>query len=258
MLIFNIPTYYYPEIFKEYHRVLKSGGYLEIVECDFRLEPAGPVSQRINTMLRTACIEHHVDLDHATEMDRELRTIGFRRVNMETLRIPVGAWADVTGEMVVRELIGQIFANLEECFLRLGLLEDPSDALDAIDDDPDEDAYTQDDTMPFSPYTTYAGMTPYGSVVGSPTTSEALTHGPFNVDVPSTAYRSVNTPRQARLSEYGMNRRRPSMGSCIRHRVTWDIEAQATGMKDLLERFAREASDRQVYITMHIYTAEKA
>ncbi|RKP09798.1 hypothetical protein THASP1DRAFT_7891, partial [Thamnocephalis sphaerospora] len=99
MLVFNIPTARYTELFMGYHRLLKSGGCLELVESDLQLQPAGPVSARLNAMLRLACRARGVDLDYATELDRSLRAAGFRHVSREVLRVPVGAWAGVTGEM---------------------------------------------------------------------------------------------------------------------------------------------------------------
>ncbi|KAI8055955.1 S-adenosyl-L-methionine-dependent methyltransferase, partial [Syncephalis plumigaleata] len=90
MLVFNIPTASYPNLFTEYARLLKPGGFLELMECDMQLQPVGPVGARLNAMLRMVCNARGINLDHAASLDEPLTSAGLHRVGREVLHIPWG------------------------------------------------------------------------------------------------------------------------------------------------------------------------
>ncbi|RKP24251.1 hypothetical protein SYNPS1DRAFT_29985 [Syncephalis pseudoplumigaleata] len=262
MLVFNIPTASYPSVFAEYHRLLRPGGFLELMECDMQLQPAGPVGARLNAMLRMVCKSRGIDLDHAASLDQHLAAAGLQRVGREVLHIPVGAWAGVTGELVTRVLLRQIFANFEDAFLRLGLLEDEIECLSGNNDDglpsmvyPHEMGTGTDAGWTVSDRMMALSSSSPSMCPASPTDMPAATGWPTVSLLPvseESSFASVSS--DVPLSHHHHHHHH---GATTPRRIRWDAESRAANLADLLARFTKEVDDRQTHLHMHVFVAQK-
>jgi hypothetical protein len=261
MLVFNIPTASYPNLFAEYARLLKSGGFLELMECDMQLQPVGPFGARLNAMLRMVCSSRGIDLDHAASLDEHLASAGLHRVGREVLHIPVGAWAGVTGEIVARVLLGQIFSNFESSFLRFGLLENLPEPI-GTDTSATAATAASAASLQSDPLSAYQSLS-YD--MSASTESWAM----LDMTTPSTtcstsstadiyAANGLSTMSLLPVSEeFSFNSASSDPSQPAPRCIRWDTESRAANLADLLARFSKEVDDRQTHLHMHVFVAQK-
>ncbi|KAI8059939.1 S-adenosyl-L-methionine-dependent methyltransferase [Gilbertella persicaria] len=82
----------WPSLLEEMFRVLKPGGYIELLEAEIWYHNPGPVQQAFQTFFRDQCKELELDLDFAESLSTLLEEKGFESIEKRVLDIPVGEW----------------------------------------------------------------------------------------------------------------------------------------------------------------------
>ncbi|KAI9597292.1 hypothetical protein BDF19DRAFT_489789 [Syncephalis fuscata] len=225
------------------------------MECDMQLQPAGPVGTRLNAMLQMVCNSRGINLDHAASLDQSITSAGLHCIGREVLHVPVGAWAGVTGEIVARVLLGQIFSNFEDSFLRLGLLEDSSKLFST-----DATFNTNNNKSDFIS-TTYKDSSDFGLSTESwamPDMMTAATPGTCptsSTDICATGLSGMTLHTVS--EESSLTSANSESSSHMPQRIRWDAESRAANLADLLARFTKEVDDRQTHLLMHVFVAQK-
>jgi SAM-dependent methyltransferase len=124
LLVGGIPRAGWSNTLLEYHRMLRPGGFLELIEPDMLVRNPGPVGlQLVNRIPQFLQEAHGVDPSIFSDtMTRMLRTSGFNPVNMVPLELPIGKWGGVTGEMQLRNYLG-IVRIFKAPMIRAGIFE---------------------------------------------------------------------------------------------------------------------------------------
>ncbi|ORX54392.1 S-adenosyl-L-methionine-dependent methyltransferase [Hesseltinella vesiculosa] len=76
----------------EMYRVLKPGGYVELVEEDFWDHNAGPMQQAFGKFVEEQCQENGIDYNITEALASLLTDAGFTDLEKKTLDIPLGEW----------------------------------------------------------------------------------------------------------------------------------------------------------------------
>ncbi|KAI8085091.1 S-adenosyl-L-methionine-dependent methyltransferase [Halteromyces radiatus] len=79
-------------LLKEMYRVLKPGGYIELIENDFWRHNPGPVQQAFDAFIQEQCKVTGVDFQLTDSLDTLVNETGFDQVDKKTMDIPLGEW----------------------------------------------------------------------------------------------------------------------------------------------------------------------
>ncbi|KAI8137619.1 S-adenosyl-L-methionine-dependent methyltransferase [Fennellomyces sp. T-0311] len=101
-------------LFQEMYRVLKPGGYLELVEPDPCHHNQGPVLQAFETFTRTQWEELGLDYEFVNATKGQFEQVGFELVEQRQLDIPIGEWPE---EPELKQF-GFINKETQKAFLR--------------------------------------------------------------------------------------------------------------------------------------------
>ncbi|KAF7726204.1 hypothetical protein EC973_009002 [Apophysomyces ossiformis] len=82
----------WPKVLQEMFRVLKPGGYIELVESDLWHHNAGPVQQAFDAFLQEQCKELCLDFTFTETLSQKIEEVGFSKLDHRSLDIPVGEW----------------------------------------------------------------------------------------------------------------------------------------------------------------------
>ncbi|KAI8081991.1 S-adenosyl-L-methionine-dependent methyltransferase [Gilbertella persicaria] len=85
-------------LFQEQLRVLKPGGYIELVEYDFRIRDPGPVLALVNEWYKVASNSVGVNPKQAKHLKELIASAGFVDIEQKTVSIPIGEWPDTEVE----------------------------------------------------------------------------------------------------------------------------------------------------------------
>lgn len=80
------------KLLEEMFRVLKPGGYVELLEVEVCHHNPGPVQQAFQTFFKDQCKELQLDLNFAETMMSALQELGFIEIEKRVLDIPIGEW----------------------------------------------------------------------------------------------------------------------------------------------------------------------
>ncbi|EPB89357.1 hypothetical protein HMPREF1544_03866 [Mucor circinelloides 1006PhL] len=83
----------WPKVLHEMFRVLKPGGYIELIEADMWHHNPGPVQIAFQTFYKDQCKLLDLDLEIADSLDAIIVEKGFELVEKRALDIPIGEWA---------------------------------------------------------------------------------------------------------------------------------------------------------------------
>lgn len=118
----------------EFHRVLKPGGALQLVEIDFRYPtPEGPAMKQYEELQRSARKTTGVPLDAASQLGTWATEAGFVNVVAEMKYVPASRkW----GEMGQRGIDAHMGAlrNLTQGYLKAGFIQSEKEYLALLDD----------------------------------------------------------------------------------------------------------------------------
>ncbi|CAO0798455.1 unnamed protein product [Mucor circinelloides] len=93
-----IPHERWPFLFKELMRVMKPGGYIELVEYNFDIRDPGPVLALVNEWYKIASTSVGVDPREAKQLESKLVGAGFQQVEKKVVSIPIGEWPTEKGK----------------------------------------------------------------------------------------------------------------------------------------------------------------
>ncbi|KAI8343066.1 S-adenosyl-L-methionine-dependent methyltransferase [Chlamydoabsidia padenii] len=89
-----IPSDHWGKLLNEFHRILKVGGMIQLVEQDIVFKNPGPVLAMINEWYRIAADGLGVQTDYNQVMEQKLLSAGFDQVNVMVYDIPIGEWSN--------------------------------------------------------------------------------------------------------------------------------------------------------------------
>ena len=122
-LVSGIPVRQWPTVVPDLVRVTRPGGWVELVEAATLMDPEGPASARLMTLIRRLASTKGLDsVGHVIEhLGRYLTDAGCVDVQVRTMRMPVGEWGGPVGSW--RASIGRaVFLRLAPVFeARFGL-----------------------------------------------------------------------------------------------------------------------------------------
>ncbi|RKP14476.1 S-adenosyl-L-methionine-dependent methyltransferase [Piptocephalis cylindrospora] len=104
-LTLSLPVKDWIQLLHEYRRILRKGGWVEIVETDWRLLRTGPYGDRINEWVRAAARYRHIDVRRCRAIPEMLDDLGFTDSQRTTISLPMGTWGQRIGEMAMDNLI---------------------------------------------------------------------------------------------------------------------------------------------------------
>lgn len=87
----------WPKVLHEMFRVLKPGGYVELIEADMWHHNPGPVQIAFQNFYKEQCQLLDLDLEIADSLDATIVENGFELVEKRALDIPIGEWATEPG-----------------------------------------------------------------------------------------------------------------------------------------------------------------
>ncbi|KAI8388905.1 S-adenosyl-L-methionine-dependent methyltransferase [Radiomyces spectabilis] len=88
----DIPKEKWRFILTEMHRVLRSGGEIELLEPDLWHHNPGPVQQAFDKFFQDLCIEMSINFTFTESLQQDIQEVGFQNVQQHSLDIPIGEW----------------------------------------------------------------------------------------------------------------------------------------------------------------------
>ncbi|KAI9311543.1 S-adenosyl-L-methionine-dependent methyltransferase, partial [Dichotomocladium elegans] len=79
-------------VLDEMARVLKPGGYIELVEADLWHHNPGPVQQAFDAFMQEQCQEYGLDFCFTESLGQAITSAGFDELDHQALDIPIGEW----------------------------------------------------------------------------------------------------------------------------------------------------------------------
>ncbi|RUS15741.1 hypothetical protein BC937DRAFT_92054 [Endogone sp. FLAS-F59071] len=95
----------WPLIFAEYHRILRKGGYLEILECDMETKRMGPATTEINTKFRESLRKRDIDVEIAINCSDIALAAGFSEPDHSFVSVPLGQWGGYVGRLMEEDVL---------------------------------------------------------------------------------------------------------------------------------------------------------
>ncbi|KAI8885362.1 S-adenosyl-L-methionine-dependent methyltransferase [Backusella circina FSU 941] len=123
-----MPHESWPQLLKEFKRITKPGGYVELVEYDFEVKNPGPVLALVNEWYKIASSSIGVDSAEPRVLEDLLTLAGFEQVTSKTISIPVGEWPEDQAEkekgFLYKQVIQALFKSMKPWWIvELGVSE---------------------------------------------------------------------------------------------------------------------------------------
>ncbi|CAO0798454.1 unnamed protein product [Mucor circinelloides] len=127
-----IPHERWPFLFKELMRVMKPGGYIELVEYNFDIRDPGPVLALVNEWYKIASTSVGVDPREAKQLESKLVGAGFQQVEKKVVSIPIGEWPTEKDQrekgFLYKQVIKALFKSMRPWWIsELGVTEQEYD-----------------------------------------------------------------------------------------------------------------------------------
>ena len=105
-LVSGLPLASWSDVVRDLARVTRPGGWVELVEVPWRLERAGPASQRIMDLARLLLASLELDTTDVVyrSLDGYLREAGLTNVERHEVTKPIGRWGGAVGSLMVTNL----------------------------------------------------------------------------------------------------------------------------------------------------------
>ncbi|KAK4518436.1 uncharacterized protein ATC70_008654 [Mucor velutinosus] len=143
-----IPHERWPFLFKELMRVMKPGGYIELVEYNFDIRDPGPVLALVNEWYKIASTSVGVDPEEAKQLESKLISAGFQQVEKKVVSIPIGEWPAEKDQQekgfLYKQVIKALFKSMRPWWIsELGVTEQEYDkvVIAAMDEFEDQQCY---------------------------------------------------------------------------------------------------------------------
>lgn len=119
LLMGTIPATSWPFVIGELARVVRPGGWVELVESgNVSFQPQGPASSRLTEGILKISAMRGVDLRIISSLDRLMEQARLINIQTKTVAIPLGNWNGKAGVLLSREI--QTFAqSFRDPFIRL-------------------------------------------------------------------------------------------------------------------------------------------
>jgi SAM-dependent methyltransferase len=101
LLVAGVPPRAWPGVVRELMTVTRPGGWIELVETDFRTEPAGPATMRLYELICQLAARSGLDGEGqvARGLARFLREAGTESIEEGIIATPLGEWAGRVGSL---------------------------------------------------------------------------------------------------------------------------------------------------------------
>jgi hypothetical protein len=117
----GIPTEQWPSVLEDFYRVLRPGGYLEILETNTRIYNAGPISKRIYEMVHGMGRARGIDMLALDKLTPLIKKAGFVKVDLNSKHmLSMGSWAGEVGGGFLKLNMG-VIRSMYPYAERLGL-----------------------------------------------------------------------------------------------------------------------------------------
>jgi SAM-dependent methyltransferase len=105
LLVPAIPLQSWAALVAELVRVTRPGGWVELVEADWGIEPAGPASERLVELAGRLARSHGLDAGATIfrSLDRCLADAGLVDVQRQAMDIPLGDWGGRAGSLMASD-----------------------------------------------------------------------------------------------------------------------------------------------------------
>lgn len=119
LLVGAIPTTSWPFVIGELARVVRPGGWIELVESGgVSFEPQGPASSQLTEGILRISAMRGVDLRIISKLNRMMEQAGLLNIYKQSVPIPLGNWDGNAGLVMGNEL-QRIMQSYREPFIRL-------------------------------------------------------------------------------------------------------------------------------------------
>nr|CAG8438522.1 15368_t:CDS:2 [Entrophospora candida] len=88
-------------LFKEINKVLKKGGWMEIVDSDINASRSGPKWNAIGEAWNEVQLANNINPDAFKHLDKTIKDCGFAVSNVKKFSTPIGSWGGMLGEFVI-------------------------------------------------------------------------------------------------------------------------------------------------------------
>ncbi|KAI8976982.1 S-adenosyl-L-methionine-dependent methyltransferase [Pilobolus umbonatus] len=107
----------WPHLLDEFMRILRPGGYIELVEYDFLISDPGPVLTLVNEWYRLAFIASGINPGESKDLHKKLQLSGFTEIETRVVSIPIGEWSPNQDErergFLYKEVIRALFKSMK-------------------------------------------------------------------------------------------------------------------------------------------------
>lgn len=90
----DIQKQQWPALLQEMLRVLKPGGYIELLDIEPQFHNPGPVQQAFDGFQQGQWTEQGLDFQFCDLLEKLIEETGFAQVERRMLDIPIGEWPD--------------------------------------------------------------------------------------------------------------------------------------------------------------------
>jgi hypothetical protein len=123
-----IPLEVWPARLLELHRLLKHGGFLEIIEQELPPINMGPKTSRLNDYIQRVLDKYGMNVSGLSQLDILLRMVGFQRIHHQVVDMPMGSHAGPAGEHAMRAY-RRFVSSMRDTLLTVGLDQEHFDEL---------------------------------------------------------------------------------------------------------------------------------
>ncbi|HEU5381821.1 MAG TPA: methyltransferase domain-containing protein, partial [Ktedonobacteraceae bacterium] len=121
LLVAAITAENWPRVVRELVRVTRSGGWVELVEIDNQMQPAGPASIRLQNLAASVSASMGFDGEAIRHLGDLLKQAGLQTVETQQIVIPVGEWGGRVGSMLKRDFL-TVMHTLQSLYCTRGAL----------------------------------------------------------------------------------------------------------------------------------------
>ncbi len=100
LLVAAIPVAAWPGLLREYLRVVRSGGWIELFEGGTTFLHAGPYTQQYLQWWDRVSQQRGIDAAYIEQLPHLMSDLGIQHIQAKTLHVPVGEWGGRVGVML--------------------------------------------------------------------------------------------------------------------------------------------------------------
>lgn len=105
LLVAAIPTHAWAGLLREYIRVARSGGWIELFEGGTTFLNAGPFTQQYLSWWNQISQPRGIDASFISRLPDLMQQLGYENVQSQLLHVPVGSWGGRAGSMLLTNLV---------------------------------------------------------------------------------------------------------------------------------------------------------